>query len=180
MGFILDWFFNSFLGDLPTWITAFAIIFAFFQFRNDNARRRDEVRANQRAEERESQEQARQLTSWVVSTKGLGDEKPHYGVLISNTSGSMFFNTTIDVLLHKEATKKPLKLHALPPGQFFVEYSQPGNPFPWAFPAPVSDDADTKVTPYMNTPGYRVTSMRFTDTYGQAWTRDENGILAHA
>ena len=68
----------GFWGDLPTWLTTLAIVVAASQFLLERGRRKEE-------QERNTREQARQLTVWTVTDPD--SEARSYGVILSNTSG---------------------------------------------------------------------------------------------
>lgn len=153
------------LGDIPTWITALAVIFAIAQYRAD----RDD---RQRARDREERAQATGLTAWTVTDATEGAR--HYGVVLSNTSGSMFHDLRIDATLHNEPTRQ-LHLQVLPPGEYVVEHTK-GNTYEWGFPEPVAS-CTFALRPYMNSPKYRVRSVVFTDNHRQTWQSDEHAVL---
>ncbi|SMG24986.1 hypothetical protein [Agreia pratensis] len=160
---------NQWLGDLPTWITAGAVIFAALQFLADKKLRMTE-------EARESKAQATGLTAWTVSdiTK---TPKP-LGAVVSNTSGSTFHDIELTVQFGGRQTDRPIRLEILPPGRYFIAYDPHGQ-FLWKFPVGV-EHYDGKLQPYMNAAGFQIVSMRFADNLNQRWSTDAHAVLTSA
>lgn len=154
------------LGDIPTWITALAVVFAIAQYRADRDDRR-------RAREREERAQATGLTVWPVTDPTEGDR--HYGLVLSNTSGSMFHDLRIETTMHDKPAPS-LRLRVLPPGEYVAVYT---NEYQWKYPEPVAD-CTFPLRPYMNSPKYRVRSVVFTDNHQQPWRIDEHTVLSKA
>ncbi|KGJ75409.1 hypothetical protein GY21_09815 [Cryobacterium roopkundense] len=153
-------------GDLPTWITTAAIGLAAVQLLLDRRKRAAE-------QVRESKAQASGLTAWTVSNP---DATPRvYGVMVSNTSGSMFHDVAISAVMHEKPVDRPIALTVLPPGEYFVASPGTSN-FTWDFPVAVKSD-DKSLRPYMNTSKYQVTGMTFTDNLNQSWSTNEHALL---
>lgn len=154
----MDWF-----GDLPTWVTAVAVIFTASQYLLDRRRHQAELF-------RESRVQASQLSAWPVSDRA---SKPlAYGVLISNSSGSTFHDVLLQVVLFGDTDLPEISLKVLPPGDYFVQYSKPT----WDF-ALSKEEYGGFLRPYTQTEKCYVQSMRFVDSHDQAWEVDRHMVL---
>jgi len=150
-------------GDLPTWITTVAIGLAAVQLLSEHRKRALEA-------VRDSKAQASELTAWTVSDP---DAKPRiYGVMVSNSSRSMFHDVAIYAVMHEKSADRPICLTVLPPGEYFVAF--PGGDYTWAFPVPMKPGT---LRPYMNTPKYKVTGMTFKDNLNQSWATNEHALL---
>ena len=160
---------QSIWGDVPTWITAGAVVLAALQYLSDRNKRQAEAN-------REAKAQASQLGAWVVTDPSLSPRT--CGVVISNTSSSTFHNVELDVKIFDAPTFAPLKLDLLPPGRFYVQYT-PSEKFPWKFATDCSE-YDGELRPYMNSDGYLVQQIRFADNLNQKWSTDAHSVLQRA
>lgn len=172
----------EFLGDLPTWITAIAVVFAFVQYRTDRDRRRDELDLKKREERREQEDLTRRLTAWMATNPrdgAQGEGRKQYVLVISNQSGSMFFDVRISAIVHRgSSAAEDLHLHKLPPGDYAVEYGrQADGSTGWGWARSLEELGDQPLRPLMQSPHYRVTAMRFTDSPGETWEVDDHGML---
>lgn len=156
-------------GDVPTWVTTMAVLFAAVQYFGERARRREEA-------EREARAQATQFTVWAVTTLR---EPRRYGVRISNTSGSTFHDVHIEATIHKKKARRPIDLTIVPPGDFFVEFSGDEEGYLWRFPCDVRE-IEGSLRPYMKTNDYRVHEVRFRDNVGVEWSTDDRAVLTSA
>lgn len=160
---------REFWGDLPTWVTTVAVLFAAVQYFGERARRREEA-------EREARAQATQFTVWAVSTP----EKPRrYGVRVLNTSGSTFHDVHIKATMHTKKARRPIDMTIVPPGDFFVDFAGNEEEYTWHFPRDVGEIAGT-LRPYMKTDDYRVHEVRFRDNVGVEWSTDDRAVLTSA
>ena len=159
----------GFWGDLPTWLTTLAIVVAASQFLLERGRRKEE-------QERNTREQALQLTVWTVTDPD--SESRSYGVILSNTSGSTFHDVDVQVRLHGSEVPT-LSLKILPPGVFFVEHAQRES-YIWRFPVEPRHCGHSELRPYMKSDKYQVTSLDFTDNAGVRWHSDDRARLEQA
>lgn len=151
-------------GDLPTWITTVAIGLAAVQLLSEHRKRAAEAA-------RESKAQASELTAWTVSDP---DATPKvYGVMVSNSSLSMFHDVKISAVMHEKSIDRPISLTVLPSGDYFVALPSGGN-YSWSFPFAMVPGT---MRPYMNTSKYKVTGMTFKDNLDQAWATNEHALL---
>jgi hypothetical protein len=158
---------QSWFGDIPTWITTIAVALAVGQFFADRKRRAAE-------ENREAKAQATGLTAWAVTDV---DAQPRtYGVIVSNTSGSTFHDVAITARMHDLPSPRPIELAILPPGDYFVEYYGPDQKYVWEFAIAV-DAYNGWLRPYMKSPKYRVNGISFADNLNQRWTTNEHAVL---
>lgn len=158
----MDW---SFVGDLPAWITAAAVIFAGSQYLIERDRRRDE-------QDRAERMQASQLSAWPVSNRH--SQPLAYGVLISNRSTSTFHDVVVEAVLFGNRQQK-LALKVLPPGDYFV----PIKDSEWDFPLSTAEYGG-HLRPYTRTDRYFIASMAFTDNRGRIWHTDRRMLLTSA
>ena len=156
----------AWMGDLPTWVTTTAVVVAVAQFLADRRRRMV-------IEERERQEQARQLTAWVVTDPSEGARQ--YGVVVSNTSGSTFHDIACRVTMHGETVDTDLVLLTLPPGTYYVQH-EPHSTYRWAF-ADLVSDYNGILRPYMKSPKYQIESITFSDNLRNRWSIDNRAVL---
>jgi len=158
-------------GDVPTWISSLAIVFAAGSFFLDRRRRAHE-------REREEKSQATGLSSWVV-TDALTRPRV-YGVIIANDSGSTFHSVEIVVTLHKQS-QQPITLVTLPPGRLFVplDGEGAGGRFSWGY-AMLESEYPGSLRPYTVSDGYVVESMAFSDNLTQRWHTDRRAVLTRA
>lgn len=173
----------DFLGDLPTWITALAVLFVFFQYRTDRARRQDKVEIRKREERREREDLTRRLTAWIATNPRDGEAvAKQYFLVISHRSGSMFFDVHITTLVDRDSpTTDRVELNKLPPGQYVVEYERSADGTrKWGWAKSLEELPDTALRPLMQSPNYRVTGMEFTDALGERWQVDDQGVLISA
>ncbi len=91
-------------GDLPTWVSAGAIVFAALTYLNDRKKRAHE-------RDLEEKSQATRLSAWVVTD---ADARPRvFGVFIANDSGGVFHSVEIVATIHKHI-QPALRLVTLP------------------------------------------------------------------
>ncbi|WP_153002088.1 hypothetical protein [Leucobacter chromiiresistens] len=159
------------MGDIPTWVTAAAVVFAAGSYNLDRARQRTET-------EREAREQANRLTAWIVTDPD--GQKRKYGVVLDNSSGSGFRDVSVTVKMHSALVDKPIRLVMLPPGRYYVEFDSANDAFPWKFATEVPNTVDECLRPIMHSIKYQVRSVTFTDTREQRWVRDASFVLARA
>ncbi len=155
----------GFWGDLPTWLTTAAVLFAALQFLSER-------RGRQAEREREAKHQASLLNVWTVSDQQV--EPKVYGVVIENASGSMFHDLEITAVLHGESTK-PLTLQVLPPGRYFVQHL-PLEVFGWNFAQEEREHGRT-LRPHLKSGDYRVHQVSFNDNLGQRWETNDRAVL---
>ncbi|MGD8195298.1 hypothetical protein ACEXQB_012545 [Herbiconiux sp. P18] len=139
---------------------------AAIQYLHERRRRRQEA-------EREARQQATNLTAWTVTDAG---ELRHYGVRLSNTSGSTFHDVHIETVMHGSPVRGPIRLLIVPPGDYYIGLAEKNAPYPWQFARAV-EEHDGALRPYMQTDQYRVTSMRFSDNLNQTWVTDDRAVL---
>lgn len=121
--------------------------------------------------QREEKAQASGIAAWCVFIK---ENQPgsQQGLLLHNSSDAPVFDVEV---LSTYATKQssepipqaPLKLAVLPPGDYV---SNADATYKWSFPEE-RGSIDNAVRPVTKNPGWVVTEVRFTDSYGTPWTR---------
>ncbi len=161
----------SWLGDLPTWVTAAAVVFAAGSYNLDRARQRADA-------ERDAREQASRLSAWVVTDPD--ERKRTYGVILDNCSGSAFRDVSVVVRMFDAVIDRPIRLVMLPPGRYFVELSKDSKTYTWKFAAEVPSHTGDRLRPIMQSAKYQVHALEFTDTREQRWRRDESFVLSRA
>ena len=157
------WVVPNWVGDMPTWITTLAIVFAGYQLLSDRKRRAAE-------EDRMSKAQARKISAWTATAVTAPRA---YGLVVSNRSDSTFHNVEVTGILHGvDFTANPVRFTVLPPGDYFVEQEKNV----WKFPAHV-DEREGCLRPYTQTDSYRVLGLDFTDNLNQRWSANEYMVL---
>lgn len=157
----------AWLGDLPTWFASIAVVFAACHYSAERRRHRADS-------ERETRAQASHLAAWAVTD---ADKPRRYGVRVVNTSGSPFYDVEVDALLHGKTVPSPHRLNVLPPGDYFIELVGSDGRFSWTF-ACRTDEHPGTLRPYMQSPRYRVTGVRFTDGAGLRWVLEDGARLS--
>lgn len=169
----------SFWGDLPTWLTTLAIIFAGIQLWHERKDRQARAAREQHEREMEIREQAATVAAWPskvpsadVGTKG----KFCFGVLLLNQSGLPIRNMRVVATLFGNDSLPPLTITILPPGAFFVGFDRAEG---WDF-ARSSDDFETFPIPLTGAreENYKVDEISFRDVNQRRWQINRDGLLA--
>jgi hypothetical protein len=165
---------DSFVGDLPTWITAvIAVIAAAVAW----TQWKDQKSALERDRRREHREHASQLSAWVEKrVEANGRKESGIGVRVHNFSDLTFSDLAITVSL---GNQQPVtaKLHTCPPGDIFIRRT-PDARYPFAFPERILADGHGGYEPFINSDQYCVTRLSFSDNSCTRWIIDENGVLS--
>ena len=149
---------------IPAWITTLAVGVAAYQLSIDRRRRATE-------EDRESKSQARRISAWAASERGVDGRGVSFGIVISNRSDSTFHDVQISSRMHK--TERPdLHLTVLPPGEFYVQLR--GDEWEYAL---ATAEYGKFLRPYTGTQHYKVLAIKFTDNLNQKWGADEHMVL---
>jgi hypothetical protein len=143
------------LGDVPTWIASGVVVFAAAQFAFDR-------------EERVSAHAVR-LSCWLeIDTTG---EKNSYGFVLDNRSDAPFHEVEVEVEIR--GAKQPIsRVFVVPPGRYFVGQKQDAR-FRWEFAVPYTIHEGLR--PVMNSRGYAVKQVTFSDSRGQRWRSTDGG-----
>ncbi|MFE2657990.1 hypothetical protein [Brevibacterium sp. NPDC059310] len=99
------------------------------------------------------------------------------GILVHNSTDSPVYDvevvSTYSVSEGSDSVdRSPFKMRVLPPGDFVAEQHPKFN---WTFPDQ-REDIDGIVRPITKNSHWRVVSLKFTDSYGLRWIRDDNGL----
>jgi hypothetical protein len=173
-------------GDMPSWalvvVSACALVFALRAARWSHQAFMTSTVAAERAEQArqlaEERAQALLIAAWPISERETFQKAIARGVVgaaIRNASPMPIYHVEIvyrDVGAAWSATRR---LHIVPPADEpqicagFDEEEQTGTPAPER----VNKDGSVKLVPSAE---MRV-EIRFIDTYGRGWSRDDNGVL---
>lgn len=155
---------HSFWGDLPTWVTTLAVLFAAAQLRQSRI-------ASKKESEREARAQADGVWAWAGSCRTEDGKASAYGVVITNSSPAPIRNVRVSLHLHGNALETEL-IRVLPPGEYFVER----NGSNWGYPMTLEEFGAT-IRPYAQTERYMVHSTKFIDAVGTSWNYlSESGL----
>ncbi|MGR6092054.1 hypothetical protein ACU4IU_15940 [Brevibacterium sp. CSND-B09] len=171
------------MGNLAEWVSALgaigALIAAIWAAATSGKLFRIESSRDKHASERMEKEQASGIASWCVKIiqKADGDSTAANGIQVHNSTDSPVYYVEVwsTYSVSKDSApvqKKPLRMDVLPPGDFVSEEHKT---YHWGFPNQ-KEDVKGLVRPITKNSNWRVIEVRFTDSYGVRWARNDVGL----
>lgn len=169
------------MGSLAEWVSALAALGALFAavWAAVTSRKLFNIESerDRYSAAREVKQQASGIASWCVKVFRDKEPKNSNGILVHNSTESPVYAVEIASTYSKSKDSEPVEralfyMDVLPPGDFVTEEDPT---YHWTFPDQRGDIVGA-VRPITKNKNWRVVSLKFTDSYGLRWIRDDNGL----
>lgn len=169
------------MGSLAEWVSALAALGALFAavWAAVTSRKLFNIESerDRYSAAREVKKQASGIASWCVKVFRDRESIRSNGILVHNSTESPVYAVEVASTYSISKDSEPIEravfyMDILPPGDFVTEVD---STYHWTFPDQ-REDIPGAVRPITKNRNWRVVSLKFTDSYGLRWIRDDNGL----